>query len=530
MSLNKMDNKKASFWDKNSSLLLGLGAAVLVIALILARLAFAEMLWLTTLLVVLLAADLALWIRHNQQVLRSRTTAYGINSVVTIVLVLGLLGVVNFLASKHPQKADLTRNKVNTLSDQTVKLIKGLNKPVKVTMFAKTAEKERFRPVLDNYHNLNPAQFEIEYVDPDREPTRTKAAGIKKYGTALLTYSGRESKVEEVTEEKLTNALIKLTKDKTSTLCAIAGHGEKVFTSTESDGYDSVRKALVDQSYDVKEINLIQEQNKVPAMCDAIAIVGPTKAFFDPEIKAIRDYLNNGGRAVVAVDVAIKGAPFAPELNTVLEDWDIKPVNALIVDPVSRMFGVDASLPLIANFSKTQAITRDFSSNTPAAFPIARPIDIETTVAGLTPEAIGKTTAQSFAVTDFKSRSGGELQITPETAKTAPKGPFNVAVAVEGKQKDSKATRNTRLVVFGSSQFATNQYSRSGVNLDFFVNSVSWVLEDESMISIRAKEEGPGKIEMTARTGSIIFWFSVIVIPVAIALGGIVIWVLRRRL
>jgi len=521
-----VNNGNATFLEKNGSLLLGLGAAVLVIALILARTAFAEMVWLTAVLVVLLAIDLALWIRQNQQALRSRSTAYGINSIVSVLLVLGLLGVVNFMASHYPHKIDLTRNKVNSLSDQTVKLVKSLKKPVKVTMFTKAAEKERFRPLLDNYRNLNPAQFEIEYVDPDREPTRTKAAGIKKYGTALLSANGRDSKVEDVTEEKLTNALIKLTKDKTPTLCAIAGHGEKSFTAAEAEGYDSVRKALVDQSYEVKEINIVQEQGKIPAICDAIAIVGPTKAFFDPEIKAIREYLSNGGRAVIAVDVALKGAPYAPELMAVLGDWNIKPINALIVDPVSRMFNVDASMPIVANFSRSNPVTRDFGANTPSAFPMARPLEIATTASGITPESIGKTTAQSFYVTDFKGITGGELKVNPATA---PKGPFNVAVAIDGRQKDSKATRNTRIVVFGSSLFAANQYSRFGVNLDFFVNSVSWVLEDESMISIRAKEEGPGKLEMSARTGSIIFWFAVILIPCAIAVSGVVIWVIRRR-
>jgi ABC-type uncharacterized transport system involved in gliding motility auxiliary subunit len=521
------NNKNAStFWEKNASLVLGLGAAILVLALILARTAFAEMLWLTAVLIVALAADLVLWIRHNHQVLRSRTAAYGLNSLVSILLVLGLLSVVNFIASKEPYKWDLTRNKINTLSDQTAKFAKALKKPVKITLFTKAAEKERFRPILDNYKALNPSMFEIEYVDPDREPTRTKMAGIKKYGTALLSVNGRESKVEDVNEEKLTNALIKLTKDKTPTLCTVTGHGEKVFTSTDAEGYDSVRKALVDQAYDVKEINILQEQSKIPAFCDAIAIVGPTKAFFDPEIKAITDYLNNGGRAVVAVDVNLKGTPFAPELLKVLEGWNVKADNALIVDPVSRMFNVDASMPIVANFSRTHAITRDFSSTTPSAFPIARPLDITTANPALTTDGIGKTTAQSFSVTDFKSIKGGELKVNPATA---PKGPFNVAVAVEGKAKDSKATRNTRLVVFGSSSFATNNFARFGVNLDFFVNSVSWVVQDESMISIRAKQDQAGKIELTQRSGAVIFWLTVFVIPFAIAVAGIIIWAVRRR-
>src|SRR5262249_17796061 len=110
------------------------------------------------------------------------------------------------------------------------------------------------------------------------------------------------------------------------------------------------------------------------------------------------------------------------------------------------------------------------------------------------------------------------------------KGPMTTAIAVEGKQKDSKATRNTRLVVFGTSQFASNNYSRYGNNLDFFLNAASWVMEDESLISIRAKEEGPGKVELSQKSGTFIFILTVILIPALIFVGGIVSWVLRRRL
>jgi ABC-type uncharacterized transport system involved in gliding motility auxiliary subunit len=90
--------------------------------------------------------------------------------------------------------------------------------------------------------------------------------------------------------------------------------------------------------------------------------------------------------------------------------------------------------------------------------------------------------------------------------------------------------RDTRLVVFGSSQFANNQYSRFGGNLDLFLNSVSWALEDESLISIRSKDDETGKIELSQNEGILIFWLSVVIIPILIAIFGIVIWMRRKKL
>lgn len=520
---NKNKNTKLKSEETLNMALWG-ASGILFLALILARAIYPELVALTAVIVVLLVAALGGLIVQNQKALKSRKAAFGLNSLVTVLLVIGIVGVLDFLTSRYPVKWDLTKNKVHTLSDQTVKVVKGLSKTVKATYFSKLQQREQVRVLLDNYKALNP-KFEVEYVDPDREPTRAKQEGIKRYGTLLLTVGSRENKVEDPTEEKLTNALIKLLKDKNPTLCAITGHGEKSFTSKDAEGYDGVKEALAAQSYDVKEVNLLQE-TKIPENCDAIALIGPTKSFFEPEVKLIKSYLDNGGRAIVAIDVNFKGPEFAPELIPVLADWHIKPENAMVIDPLSRMLGVDSSVAILATFSKDSPITRDFQGS--CAFPFTRPLDIVPGApAGMNVQWLAETTAKSWVITDLKQIASGEVKI--DQTKNKP-GPAKAAIAVEGKQKDSKAPRNTRLVVFGSSFFADNNFSRYANNLDFFLNSVSWTMEDESLISIRAKEEGPGKVELSQKAGTFIFLLTVLVIPLVIAVTGIVVWTYRRKL
>lgn len=510
--------------NSNTGLYLGLLTVFLLILLLFARAVFPEVMWATLAVLVCLLGDFVLLIRHNQNALKSRSAAFGLNSLITVLLVLGLLSVTNFLASKYPKKLDLTRNKLNTLSDQTMRTVKGLTQPLKATLFIKTAEREQFRALMDNFKSLSP-KFEVEYVDPDREPTRAKNEGIKKYGTLELSYEGRVNKVEEPTEEKLTNAIIKLSKTKNSVLCAVSGHGEKSFSSLEAEGYDGVKKSLANQSYEVRELNIVQEQNKIPDTCDAIAVIGPTKAFFAPEIQAISTYLDNGGRAIFALDTNIQGAPYAPELDPVLEKWNLKADNALIVDPVSRLFGVDASVPIILDYNKQSPITKDAQEK--SYFPFARPIETLNKTPELVSRWLAKSTPKSWGVTDLKSISKGQAEF--KEGKDL-KGPLIVAATTQGKLKDSKATRETRVLLFGTSFIATNNFNRYGGNLDFFLNGVSWALEDESMISIHAKEEGPGRVEMSQKTAMVIFLITVVMVPLAIAIAGIVIWVFRRRL
>lgn len=504
--------------------LLWAATGLLFVGLLVARAVYPELVWLTLGLVVPLLGVLGVLIVQNQKALKSRTAAYTLNSIVTVFLVIGIVGVLNFLASKYPLKADLTKGKVHTLSDQTTKLVKGLQKPVKAVYFSKVNQREQVRALMDNYRNLN-TKFEVEYTDPDREPARAKEAGIKKYGTLLLSSGGKESRVDDVTEEKLTNALIKILKEKSATLCSLTGHGEKDFTSQETEGYSIVKKSLTDQSYDVKEVNLVQE-GKLPESCDAIAILGPNKALFEAETKLIRAYLENGGRAIIATDISLKGPETSPELLAILQDWQVKATPSLVVDPLSRMLGVDASVSILASFSKDHPITKDFQGN--CAFPFTRALEIiPGAPASLHSQWLAQTTPKSWAVTDMKQLAKGEVRFDPATDKA---GPLTAAIAVEGKKADSKATKNTRIVVFGSSYFATNNFSRYAGNLDFFLNAVSWVMEDESLISIRAKDEAPGKVELSQKSGTVIFLLTVILIPLAIAVSGLVIWIYRRRL
>lgn len=518
--------------QKNFSPLLWAVSVALFLGLLIARGVYPEYLWLTLLLSVALIASLLGLARENQKALRSRTAAYGVNSGITVLLVIGIVGVVNFLASKHPFKLDLTKNKLHTLSDQTTKIIKGLDKPVKAVLFGKSQQREQYSSLFDDYRNLS-QKFEVEYIDPDREPTRARDVGIKKYGTLQLMVGTRDTKIEEPTEEKITNALIKLLKEKSPTLCSITGHGEKNFSATDADGYSLAKKALNDQSYEVLDVSLIQGEAgnppgtmKIPEKCDAIAILGPTKAFFAPEIHAIQTYLENGGRAVIATDINLKGGEYAPDLLKVLEHWYIKPLNALVVDPLSRMLGVDSSVAILASFSHDLSMTKDFQAN--CAFPMSRPLVIMTGApASLNLHWAAQTTPKSWGVTDLSQLLKGQVTFTQ--GKDIP-GPLTAVIAAEGKLKDSKATRNTRLVVYGSSFFANNNFSRFMGNMDFFLNSISWAMEDESLISIRAKEDTPGKVELSQKAGTFVFLLSVIMIPLLISAGGIAIWAVRRRL
>jgi len=456
--------------------------------------------------------------------LNKRSLSFGINSVFITVVVICIVGVLNFLGAQYPKKADLTKNKIHTFSDQSEKVMKGLKGDLTATFFGDAGSREKYRPIFDNYKKLS-NKFKFELVDPNKEPTRAKTAGIKKMDTLVLGYEGKTTKVDDITEEKITNEVIKLTKDTRSVVCTVVGHGEPSFTDQSATGFQAAKKGLEDQSYTVKEVTLPQE-TKIPEDCSVLVMMGTSKALFPNELKLLNDYLTNGGRLVMGLDAVITQADQTKELKSLLQTWGIEVKSGLLIDPVSKMLGVDASVPIIAQFNKDQAIVKDFTQQ--CYFPFARPVDASTTIPdGVKVTWLGKTTPKAWDELNLAAIAKGTVQFNP---KTDLQGPLAVAVAASGKKKDSKATRDMRIVVFGTSQFANSQYTRFGGNLDLFLNSVSWAIEDESMISIRSKEDEAGKIELSQNQGVVIFWVSVILAPLFISILGIVIWVRRKKL
>ncbi|MFQ6618296.1 MAG: hypothetical protein ACE5QV_06375, partial [Fidelibacterota bacterium] len=113
------------------------------------------------------------------------------------------------------------------------------------------------------------------------------------------------------------------------------------------------------------------------------------------------------------------------------------------------------------------------------------------------------------------------------------KGPISIAVVatkdarvVEGQKKISS---KARIVVVGDSDFASNMYFGNQGNGDFFMNIVSWLVEDEDLISIRPKSPEDRRVTMTVKQSRLVLYLSSVFLPLSIISIGIIIWVKRRR-
>ncbi len=460
-----------------------------------------------------------------------RSTRFGANSFLMTVLFLGILILVNFILSRHYFRIDLTEAGEFTLSPQTVKVLQSLPREVRVTAFFKEGSpaKENFKKLIGNYR-YHTDRLKVHYVDPDRQPGITRNYGVTQYGTTILESGKKEIRITKGTEEDLTNALIKVTHDRSRVICFLEGHGEHRIDDRGREGYSLARDALEKQGFSVKSL-LLMQKDSVPEACAVLVLAGPKKMLLPQETEAISDYEKKGGQLLVLADPGQKAG-----LSSLLTPWGAYLDDNLILDPLSRLFGGDNDVPLINEYP-SHPITRGF--NLATFFPDARSIGFDekhSDTVEFTP--LARTTPQSWGETHIEN---GRARFDPGADQ---KGPLTVAgiyihkkTQVEGgkvekqkKQKAASSTEKSRLVLLGDSDFASNADFNVSGNGDFFQNILNYLAREENLISIRPRKARPTPLHLTPAQGRFLFYVPVIVLPMLILGAGITIWRKRKHL
>ena len=205
-----------------------------------------------------------------------------------------------------------------------------------------------------------------------------------------------------------------------------------------------------------------------------------------------------------------------------LEKYGIALGDDVIVDRLSRVFGGDYLIPVIMDYS-SHPITKGF--NVMSFFPLARSVDVvKKPPENVEAQVLAKTGKAAWAEVDLEEVKKGRAQFNEGKDK---KGPVSVAVVANIKVKIKKKageeeaeeeeveTKKARIVVFGDSDFVTNANMGISGNGDLFLNTVSWLAEEENLISIRAKSTESQPIMLTARQGKVLFWIPVVLMPLA---------------
>ena len=315
------------------------------------------------------------------QWLRARQTKYGAYAAVYIVVVLAILVVANMLADRYNKSYDTTSNQRYSLSDQTKKVITGLKQDATITYFNQSTRFREGKDVLDQYANLSP-KVRVAYVDPDKNPQLARAAGIRDFGTAVVQIGDKKETAKSLTEEGVTGAFIRDLKGATRTVCFVTGSGEHAIDDTERDGLSQFKDLLAKDEYQSKPVDLLQKA-EVPADCTTLVIAGPTHDYQQPQVDAIKAYVENGGRAFFMLDPPIQfgrsDIAANDALTGLLQSWGVTLDKDLILDlnPIGQIAGLGPQVALVTTYSSQPIVAQMRGSA--VGFPLSRSMQIKDT-------------------------------------------------------------------------------------------------------------------------------------------------------
>jgi ABC-type uncharacterized transport system involved in gliding motility auxiliary subunit len=457
----------------------------------------------------------------NLQLLKARQTKYAAYASVYIVVILAIVTTANVLANRYVKTYDATSNKRYSLSDQTVKIVKGLKEDAKLTYFDQGTRFQQAKDQLDLYANLSP-KVHVEYVDPDKKPQVAREAGIKNYGTTIVQIGAKKEEAKSTSEEAITGAFIRVLKNKTRTVCFVTGSGEHQIDNSDRNGYSRLKDLLGKDEYTSKSISLLQKA-EVPGDCTVLVVAGPSSDYQQPEVDAIKKYVEQGGRALFLLDPPLKFGRSEigdnDALAALLQNWGVTLEEDLILDlnPIGQIVGVGPEVALVSHY-ESHAIVNEMKG-TATGFPLTRSMDVKNT---------DKTTVEKLFSSSENSLATSKLdspKVDPNDPKNK-KGPMTIAAA--GSYKAGKENAQGRFVVIGSSAWAANSFINFNGNRDLALNTMNWLSSDEDLISIRPKEREDRRITMTRAQINWVRITSQFLFPLAVVIAGVAVWWRRR--
>jgi ABC-type uncharacterized transport system involved in gliding motility auxiliary subunit len=453
------------------------------------------------------------------------STKYGLNTLLLILFAAGIVVFLEALSFRHNWRKDFTENKRHSLSEQTVNVLKDLKEPVKLTGFMGKSNPayEEAKELLDLYEHRSKL-LQVKLIDPDLNPDLARDAEIRRYGTPVIffeTPNGRET-VTQLTEEQITNALIKVTRGEKKKVYFVSGHGEHSLEDTEATGLSVAKKMMEDKNYQPEELVLMRTES-VPDDCAILVVAGPQTDFTEPELKEIETYINNGGRVFFLIDPQTE-----PSLTPFLKKFGIVLKDDMVIDRLSRLFGGDYLVPVLTSYSATHPITKNF--NIASFFTVARSV---TTTEAKAAHAtwLARTGDGSWAETDLAALEEGKASFDP---KQDTPGPISLAAvselsSPEQSAPDAPEAKHGAIVVYGDSDFITNSKIHLSGDSDLFMNTINWLGREETLIAIPPKHSNFQPIMLTAADARTLFILPVIVLPGVVLIGGIYVFVRRSR-
>ncbi|GEM_PF-545536 len=481
----------------------------------------------------------------------SANVKFYINVTLASVVTLAIMVVLYLFAADRKVNWDLSKNKSNSLADQSISIVRNLKSPIKLVGFynkmMQPINDQQVQDFFDRY-SAQSKQVQVEMVDPVRNNARVKQynqifgtdvrpgdifvvneATPKKTPAASapttakprfkrITLPRTEGDPMDALESPVTNGIIEVTQDKQVKVYVLQGPG---YMSLEYQAMDkehsisTLKTQLTDQAMDVQPLEL---RGPVPSDCTVLMAAGIQNDLFPTEVDNLSKYLDKGGKMIVYFDPPERQDLKLDNWAKLLSRYGVQPTNNLIIDAMGQQLG-DATVFVASSFDPTHPITKDIRQR--MAFQGVRAISkVEPAPQGYTTTELVKSSSQSWTM-PFEQLMQSNRLVMPAKDQIKPQ-PLAIAISKAGEDN------GTKLVIFGNAGMISDAGLNPGA-LTLTTLSLNWLAGNEDRLAIPPRQLDNTPLFVSDAQMAVIFIVVVLFLPAALFFGGLSYTMLRRR-
>lgn len=457
-----------------------------------------------------------------------RTSFFWATSALIAVAALALMVGINFITAKRGKTIDLTNKKIYSLAPQTLQTLKDMKEPVKAIGFMGTEHPayDVLKGLFEKFTNESD-KFSFDFKDPKKSIELNAKYQIKEGQTTVILVKGtgateQHAALSVVSEQELTNAIIKLGSTGTQKIYFTAGHGEWPLADT-ADGINAggsqpsvseLKVSLEQEGYAVAPLDLAAAQNEIPKDAAMLVIAHASEPFTAAQINAVELYLLQGGRLLYFADWDAESG-----LEPSLAKYGIQIEKGVVADALNPRNPYQAiGFPTDHEIS---SILKQLNAN--MLFDTARGLTVvkEGTLPGIITTPVLLSSPKSWIETTPENPD-------PTDGERMGAMPLIMASTVDTRAQPDKRFDEARVVVFGDSALVINANWGHEVIRNLVLNAFGWTSTQVAKITIRPPDRDISTITISDAMMSQITFLSIIGLPQLMIALGIAIRVSRR--
>jgi hypothetical protein len=433
------------------------------------------------------------------------------SKMIYLCLLFLIFSSLSYILHKKPMVWDFTKQKVNTVSDKTKKVLDLFKSQVEVEIYGSSDEIHRYHSMLNLYRNYR-SDLKIKLIDMQLQPALVKMNLIQKSGEAILKYQNKTIKAYAATEIALTSGLIKLAREDQFHIAFSVGHGELSIEKQSEQSIQFLRNELVAQNYIVSTVDLHTEP--IAAKVDLLIIAGPTQKFLSSELIKFENYIKNGGNLAFFLDPSLGELDPLKDLRNWLAQHKLIIANDIVVDKLSTMEGTDPSVLVIKKFPQNSSIVNSLQGR------VIMPLTSSVRVNGVTFESLltSNLFPACWAEQNLQQLKSGQVIFDQEDVK----GPIDL-VLIASLESSSK------ILLAGSSRWIMDGYANNPTNINLVLNAISSMIGDAGLISLNRPGFLQERIFISEIQTHLILYTTVILGPLLLLIVAFVLYRLRVR-